>query len=87
MAGVIFGDVAGAIVRFFHMVEDFIVDAIRWIKDAIMRLYGVLERGMRTAISYERTVVRETIRFLSRHDDLTFGLIFAILFDVMGVNE
>ncbi len=87
MAGIIFGDVAGAVVRFLHLVEEFIVDAIRWIKDAIIKLYGALERGMRTAVSYERTVVREAIRFFSRHDDLTFGLIFAILFDAMGVNE
>ncbi len=87
MAGAILGDIAGAVVRFFHLVEDFIVDAIRWLKDAIMKLYGALERGMRTAVGYERTVVREAIRFFSRHEDLAFGLVFAILFDAMGVNE
>jgi hypothetical protein len=87
MAGAIFGDIAGAVVHFLHIVEQFVVDALHWIKDAIMKLYGALERGMRTAVSYEKTLAREAIRFFSAHDDLAFGLVFAVLFDVMGVNE
>ncbi len=87
MAGLVFGDIADAIVRFLHYVEQFIVDIIRWLKQAILKLYDALKGGMREAIKYEREVVKEMIRFFSRHDDLAFGLLFAVLFDVLGVNE
>lgn len=87
MAGVVFGDVANAIVSFFRKVVNIIIDAIKWLKQAILKLYDIMKTGMREAIKYERTLARETIRFLSRHEDLALGITFAILFDVMGVNS
>ena len=87
MAGLIAGDVAGAIVSFFRKVVDLIVEAIRWIKQGIIKLYHILRDGLREAIRYEREIAKESVRFLSRHEDLAFGVLFAILFDTMGVNS
>ena len=86
MAGLIFGNVAGAIVSFIRKLISLLVEAIRWIKQAIIKLYHIIRDGLREAVKYERTLAKETIRFLSKHDDIAFGVLFAILFDVLGVN-
>lgn len=87
MAGLIFGNIAGAIVSSIHTMIHYIVEAIKWIKQGILKLIHWTGRGIREAINYEKTIVRESIRFLSRNDDIAFGLAFAILFDVLGVNS
>ena len=86
MAGILLGNVAGAVVSFFRTVVNLIVDAIRWIKQAILKLVPVVVNGIREAVKYERTIVREVIRFMSRHESVAWGLTFAVLFDVLGVN-
>ena len=86
MAGLILGDISGAVVDFFKEVADYIKEAVKWIKQAILKLYDIVRSGIKEAVAYEKDVVKEAIRSLGRNDSLLFGVAFAILFDTLGVN-
>jgi len=86
MAGLVFGDIAGAIESFFMKIIHYIVEGLRWIKQALIKVMHAIERGISNAVNYEKEVVKEAIRGISRHDDLMMGVAFALIFDFLGVN-
>jgi len=86
MAGLVFGNVAGALESFFFKIIHYIVEGLRWIKQALIKVMHAIEKGITNAVNYEKTVVREAIRGISRHDDLMMGIAFALIFDFLGVN-
>ncbi|MEM0071229.1 MAG: hypothetical protein QW743_08590 [Candidatus Methanomethylicia archaeon] len=86
MAGLIFGDIAGALSRFFGEVETIVIDAIKWLKQAILKLFDLIKSGLRQTVSYEKTLVRESFRVMSRHPQLLYGVTFALLFDYLDAN-
>ena len=86
MAGLVLGNVAGAIESFFMKIIHYIVEGLKWLKQALIKLMHAIEKGITNAVNYEKAVVTEVIRGISRHDDLMMGVAFALIFDFLGVN-
>lgn len=80
------GGIMQAIVQFLRMIEHAVIVAFRWLKQAIFKIFDTVRSGIKTAVTYEMNITKELIRFLSRHEDLAWGLGFAVLFDFLNVN-
>lgn len=80
------GSAVQAMIQFLRMIEHAIIVALRWLKQAIFKIFSAVKSGIRTAVIYEMNVTKELIRFLSRNPDIAWGLSFAILFDFLNVN-
>jgi len=86
MAGILLGNIAGAIVDFIRMIKNTIIEGLKWLKQAIIVSLHAIEKGLTQAVSYEKTIAREAIRGILRNEELTYGILFALVFDFLGVN-
>ena len=86
MAGLVFGDISGAIVSGLRKLISEITIALKWIKQAILKAFHYISQGIKESVRYEKALTTTLLNNLSRDERTRNGVMFALLFDFLNIN-